>query len=165
MKKQTCRNCGGQYPHEDSPCPAKGKPCHFCKKMNHFASVCRAKSKSTTKTVNQVEEKQSCSEEIYLFGVPTDEQVNFVNQKQPKTTVTINGLTVTILADTGSSINVIDEGTFSKFPDNPQLKKSGTKVKVTKLKGKFDATIEIISKISPATVFVVEGNYGKNYVH
>ena len=97
--------------------------------------------------VNQVEEKQPCSEssdseEGYLFGVHTEEQVNFVNQKQPKTTVTINGLAVEILADTGSSINVIDEGTFSKFPGKPLLKKSGTKVfaygskSQLKLKGK-----------------------------
>ena len=86
-----------------------------------------------TKSVNQIEETQSCSEysdseEEYLFGVKTDEQVNTVHQKQPKTTVTINGLLTEMLVDTGSSINVIDEGTFSKLKDKPQLKKSDTKV-------------------------------------
>lgn len=138
--------------------------------MNHFASVCREKTKSKTKTVNQVEEIQysesSDSEEEYLFGVQTDEHVNLVHRKLPKTTVSINGLSVEILADTGSSINVIDEGTFSKFPNKPQLKKSGTKVFAygsnshLKLKGKFDTTIETGSKITSATVYVVEGNHG-----
>lgn len=171
VKKQTCRNCGGQYPHTDSPCPAKGKLCHACKKLNHFASVCRSKHKSVTKSVNQIDENQSFSEnsdsdEEYLFGVQTNEQVNAVHQKQPKTTVIINGLYTEFLIDTGSSINVIDEGTFSKLKDTPQLKKSDTKVFTygsnsnLDMKGKFEGTIETNSRITTATVYVVKGNYG-----
>ena len=30
---QTCRNCGGTYPHEQQ-CPAQGKTCHKCGKAN-----------------------------------------------------------------------------------------------------------------------------------
>ena len=30
--KQTSRNCRGTYPHNDRPCPAKGKSCNLCKK-------------------------------------------------------------------------------------------------------------------------------------
>ena len=40
-----------------------------------------------------------------------------------------------------------------------QIRLTGLKSHL-KLKGKFDATIERSSKITPATVFVVEGNYG-----
>ena len=37
-----CFNCGGPFPHtKEKPCPAKGKSCNKCSKMNHFASQCR----------------------------------------------------------------------------------------------------------------------------
>ena len=32
-----CKNCGGNH---GSRCPAEGKKCNLCGKMNHFASVC-----------------------------------------------------------------------------------------------------------------------------
>ena len=37
--KKTCKNCGGAYPHSGS-CPARGKTCNYCKKLNHFKRVC-----------------------------------------------------------------------------------------------------------------------------
>ena len=40
-KKTNCRNCGGEFPHA-SKCPAVGKTCNFCRKMNHFEKVCRS---------------------------------------------------------------------------------------------------------------------------
>ena len=35
-----CGDCGYNYPHKGD-CPAKGKICNKCHKLNHFASVCR----------------------------------------------------------------------------------------------------------------------------
>jgi hypothetical protein len=38
-----CRNCGGSFPHQGL-CPAKGKQCRKCGKLNHFQSaVCRSR--------------------------------------------------------------------------------------------------------------------------
>ncbi|CAB4044596.1 Retrovirus-related Pol poly from transposon, partial [Paramuricea clavata] len=37
---QTCRNCGGHFPHKQV-CPAKDKDCRACGKRGHFARVCR----------------------------------------------------------------------------------------------------------------------------
>lgn len=72
-------------PHSESPCPAKGKLCYACEKMKHFASICRSKCKS----VNQVEEKQSCSEnresdEEYLTGIETSTLCIKTNPKLPE---------------------------------------------------------------------------------
>ena len=36
-----CFGCDEPYPHEDSPCPARGKLCSNCGKRNHFAKCCR----------------------------------------------------------------------------------------------------------------------------
>jgi len=32
----TCRNCGLNWLHTTSPCPAKGQQCYNCGKFNHF---------------------------------------------------------------------------------------------------------------------------------
>ncbi len=45
---ETCCNCGGAYPHlKPRICPAKGKTCSFCGKLNHFAEVCRQKAQQS----------------------------------------------------------------------------------------------------------------------
>ena len=41
-KKTNCRTCGGEFPHA-SKCPALGKTCNICRKMNQFANVFRSK--------------------------------------------------------------------------------------------------------------------------
>ena len=51
-----CFNCGNDYPHIDGTCPAKGKTCRLCQKMNHFGRCCRSTHRNTTLTsgVNKV---------------------------------------------------------------------------------------------------------------
>ena len=41
--------CGGSYPHRGM-CPAQGKKCMSCGKLNHFAKVCRSKSINRSKS-------------------------------------------------------------------------------------------------------------------
>ncbi|VDI83276.1 Hypothetical predicted protein [Mytilus galloprovincialis] len=38
-RQTQCRNCGGQFPHKNGPCPANGKTCNACHKQNHFAKT------------------------------------------------------------------------------------------------------------------------------
>ena len=42
--QKTCGLCGYGYPHQGgrSKCPANGKTCKTCNKLNHFAKVCRS---------------------------------------------------------------------------------------------------------------------------
>ena len=44
-----CGLCGGSYPHRGM-CPAQGKKCMSCGKLNHFAKVCRSKSTNRSKS-------------------------------------------------------------------------------------------------------------------
>jgi hypothetical protein len=37
--KRKCYYCGLDYPHKNNSCPAYGKECSFCHKMNNFAKV------------------------------------------------------------------------------------------------------------------------------
>ncbi|CAC5394862.1 unnamed protein product [Mytilus coruscus] len=110
-KKTTCRNCGGDFPHANK-CPAFGKSCNSCKKMNHFAAVCRSKRNGTNtykRKVNKVENYEyddahdSSSDDGYIFGL-RENTVNKVQKGQPKINVKINNSNVDILIDTGSSM-------------------------------------------------------------
>jgi len=42
-----CHKCGFTWPHRDSPCPAKGRTCNKCGKLNHFARMCLTKQASS----------------------------------------------------------------------------------------------------------------------
>lgn len=48
-KNTTCGLCGGQYPHKGI-CPARGKECHKCNKLNHFAKCCRSSNNKQGQT-------------------------------------------------------------------------------------------------------------------
>lgn len=164
-----CYFCGVLYPHRNGRFPARGKTCNSCHKPDHFASVCQSKNKPhvPSKSIKQLDKaaKYSDSEsesEEYVFGLG---QINSVF-KQPQIKVEINGIPVTVLVDTGSSINAIDEKTFEKIRSKVKLRRANNPVFAygsnTKLEmiGKFTATIENEKKIGTAEVFVAKGNYG-----
>ena len=59
-----CNRCGRRNCTRDSKCPAKGGQCSNCKKWNHFAKVCRAKSA----TVGNVPSSGESGDEIESSG-------------------------------------------------------------------------------------------------
>ena len=46
-KVRNCKNCGGDHPAKLKLCPAFGRKCLYCGKLNHFEKVCRSKKAST----------------------------------------------------------------------------------------------------------------------
>ena len=56
-----CYNCGGSYPHLGK-CPADGKKCFSCNKLNHFSRVCR--SNRTQKIIHHIDRDSSSEEEV-----------------------------------------------------------------------------------------------------
>lgn len=124
----TCRNCGGTYPH-DGACPAYGKTCNHCKKLNHFSTVCRSQpaAKSHVHAVNHDEntEQYSSSEDEYAFIL--NHHSNAV-AKQPRVTVAINDNMVSTLIDTGASVNVMSATTFRSLNNKPKLQNVETKI-------------------------------------
>ena len=51
-----CQNCGRNHPPRR--CPAYGKTCNACNKLNHFAKCCRSKP-ATQKKINMVDEAET----------------------------------------------------------------------------------------------------------
>ena len=45
-----CRLCGFSGPHTKGPCPAKGKSCNKCGKLNHVAKMCPRQATSNCST-------------------------------------------------------------------------------------------------------------------
>ena len=157
----TCRNCGGEWPHTNSCCPAKNKACRKCNKLNHFAKVChsgnlsqysakqqhqRRPSRNNIQLVNTpANDNQSSSEssdsEGYCYAVKTNPR------KSPLTKLKINNQKVQFTVDTGSTINLINKDTFKQLGNIPLQK---THIKAypfnstapLKMKGKFQTLVE-----------------------
>ena len=53
---KVCFSCGGTFPHAGGrmKCPARGKKCLTCNKMNHFAKCCRMKGKEDKGVLKQL---------------------------------------------------------------------------------------------------------------
>ena len=177
-----CRNCGGEYPHQNGLCPAHDKNCRFCSIKGHFESCCRKKHQNQKrKTVNHMDnyyqnygtnnnDNDSSEEEAYLFGLEFGENnqasINSVKSKQPRLNVKVDGLNVQMLVDTGSSINILDENTYQRFQVKPKLSKTETKVFTYgsntnfPLLGKFMGTVESKDKITTTNFYATKGSSG-----
>ena len=174
--KSTCRNCGGEWPHDNGNCPAKGKECRNCGKLNHFAKHCRSSKpdkpemKHNYKSCDNIRPVDisdntsdssisSESSSSYCYAVHIKEK------KNPITKIKINKHHVKFTVDTGSTINVIDQTTFNQL-GQINLTKTHikaypfTSAKPVKMKEKFQTTIESRRKITVATIYVTEADGG-----
>ena len=175
-KPSKCYNCGQQFPHKGE-CPAKGKTCNACGKSNHFAIVCRSGKnkqgkqlpklkKGGTKNIHRVENDPASSDtdDDYLYAVRPGKAKTM---ESPKVNLKVCGHLFKATIDTGATINVIDQGTFSKFKD-AELKSTKIKAfsynstKPVEFLGKFDATIETRKRLTLATFYVVKAQNSGN---
>ena len=113
----TCYFCGGNYPHQRS-CPAKGKECMACHKIGHFAKVCKSAERSSK--VNQVYRKESYDTEPpeYTFSMCAAAQGDDYDTRQLSrgmTELDVHGYKMTILIDSGTTVNIMDAPTFQKL--------------------------------------------------
>ncbi len=176
-RTQQCHFCGGSYPREKGPCPAKGKDCRKCGKQNHFAKVCRGKQQQqkqqrrerrpkkrneTPKPVNPLKSKDNDSDtssEDYLYTVK--------NKKTPSVRVKVCKHLFDATINTGATINIIDQTTYSKM-HGVNLKQTNIKAfaytatEPVKFRGKFEAVIETRKRIAVATFYVAQTSNSGN---
>ena len=81
-KPKNYQNCGGPTPHLNT-CPAKGKECHNCGKMNHFTKYCRGKptkgrisEQSHTQTFSRSRQRTQVKQLIHAQSDTDDEYLN-----------------------------------------------------------------------------------------
>ena len=117
--EKKCRNCGKGYPYPagKTSCPAHEKLCRGCGKQSHYETECRSKSPNKRNqpknrkggVQNLVDENSSAEESddiAYTFSVNNSTSKD---QSQPMSQIIVHDIPVTIMADSGASVNVLDE--------------------------------------------------------
>ena len=116
-----CRNCG--ILHGKGLCPAFGQQCHKCKRLNHFARMCRTPG-GNKKQVYTVDDYDSDTESMFIGTVNAGDQdwvetVDFGNVKVFK-------------LDTGPQCNVLPKTMYDKITTMPLLPSSARLESYTK---------------------------------
>ena len=113
-----CGYCGRSHPVRK--CPAYGKSCNKCNRLNHFSSVCRQ-----SKQVNMVKSDQLCDQddvfdenELFL-GALFVNSCQISKDSEFETNMIINGKSVRFKIDTGADGNVLPSDKFHEIcPDS-----------------------------------------------
>ena len=138
-----------------------------CDKKNHFAKQCCSKNNRQQNRQNKGRkpalhplDHDICSqnsEPDYLYGN------HAASTSSPRVNITACGHTFKMLVDTGATINVIDQNTFSQMR-NVKLQNTKTKAFAydsktpVEVAGKFDTMLETKKHITIATIYVVKGS-------
>ncbi|UYV70685.1 K02A2.6-like, partial [Cordylochernes scorpioides] len=98
---ENCRNCGRS--HKINQCPAYQKRCNKCKKLNHFANLCRSKNTNSYKVKQIVGSPEP--EMNQEFVIQSVENTNLTEDWYEE--VKIKGKKVNMKLDTGAQCNVL----------------------------------------------------------
>ena len=166
----TCRNCGGAFPHKNGmeTCPAKNLNCHNCGKRGHLKKFCRSKANvhvvsettppETTHYSHTTYSDESSDDNIFTLKSPF--------KTQPETEIQIGGRKIKILIDSGASVNILNKGIFDKIRSQMKVNLKPTKAKIhaygadkpLQLAGEFKTTITSQQgKTTAGTFYVVNG--------
>ena len=106
--QQACGNCGKKHPQ--SRCPAQGKQCHSCGKMNHLSRYCRSKryrkfgpQRNVHDVELNVDPPTEQMEEFHIESLRSPMNL----QDEIYTTVDVGGSKLTVKLDTGAKCNVL----------------------------------------------------------
>lgn len=94
-----CKYCG--YSHQKGHCPAFGKKCSKCAKLNHFAKVCQGNDKA----VHQLEE-EGAGNGIYIDTIRSTGQYDSIESWHQSIVIGDNEA-VNFKLDTGADVNII----------------------------------------------------------
>ena len=110
---KNCKFCATDHPFRK--CPAYGKKCENCSRMNHSAKACfSSKSK-----VDYIEADESTDDDSAFFvGSIEEGQVDAINWIMP---LKVNGESIEFKIDTGSHVNLMTNKQFNLLPNKPTL--------------------------------------------
>ena len=153
-KQRNCKYCGST--HAQRRCPANGKRCKRCNKMNHLANVCQSKpqdafqqekepnKKRMRKDYRQYKKKQlhlvevtpsqpdtetdsdSCEYEVFTVNMTSPTQ--YIIQPDIKLPSQTHWTSVRMQIDNGSAVNCIRVQDLVTMVKKPKLRKSNVKL-------------------------------------
>ena len=141
-----CNRCGRDS-HQGNECPAKGKTCRNCGKLNHFSVVCRSRPHKT----DTVEEATS-DNTFFLGAVETNVPPWFAK-------LDICDSVCQFKIDTGADISIISRSQYDKLHLAPPLTPTKAVLKspggVLKTVGQFKAQAKLQGRDNPVTLNIV----------
>ena len=69
-----CKFCGRLHPFQKEQCPAFGKKCNLCEKMNHFSKVCQSKSSIGACECLDGDDSDNDAEDVYALNRGVDDE-------------------------------------------------------------------------------------------
>ncbi|KAL4702913.1 hypothetical protein ACJJTC_005141 [Scirpophaga incertulas] len=134
-RKFKCTRCG--FEHGARACPAYLKQCNKCKKLNHFANMCKSRINivqiQNENTVSH-ENSRDSSENLFCYSAFKDYSTDWMEKIKIEDSVHICKL------DTGADISIMPEKVFNKIMIKSNLRMRPTSVKLEAFDG---------SKITP----------------
>ncbi|VDI06080.1 Hypothetical predicted protein [Mytilus galloprovincialis] len=117
QRNSKCGKCGRDH-RRNEQCPAEGKKCNKCLKMNHFAAMCKTKQNKSRdfrnkKNIHTISESDSSSDGEFYVGT-IDAPIHTIDNTWYET-LKINNQPIRFQLDTGAKCNVISTKTFSKL--------------------------------------------------
>ena len=167
-KKKPCFNCGEPWPHpKGKECPAKGKVCRNCMKLNHLEKVCFNKKvrhildESSSESGDDTEDTSDYDVKAIKASVQSVDGGN-INRVNTLTKIKLNGTKIVVQIDSGSDVNIITEADFNRLEDRPELLPTKMKLypfatnRPLPILGKFSSIIEMADKIVPVIFYVIK---------
>ena len=171
---QNCYRCGGK--HRSSSCWHLETKCHACGKKGHIAKVCLSKKKGS-----QQKQKSRSESNTNTVSEGPDEEVYTMfplrSQKYAPICVTlkVNQVPLKMEIDTGATLSVISETTYSQVwgKQPPPLKKGRVKLRTytgqeIPVRGEIDVDVEHGRQHKKLVLMVTEGDgpslLGRNWL-
>ena len=155
LQSQTCYRCGSKT-HLANKCEVtKGKSCNACGKPGHFSNVC--KSRPLSRSTIQYLVAESSSDDEFVFAISSHNQMKHSNMFP----ITINGQSIHVLIDSGSTVNVISESLLKSMSPRPSIKPYHKKVygfntdQPLDIIGSFYAEVKVDSMTTTAEFLVL----------
>lgn len=154
--KPPCGRCG-YLRHFNGRCPAWGKRCTKCNRMNHFAVVCRSNRNNRVHEVTTQEDDPT----EYLFVDSIQNKVETQNDWLLDLKLGVRGVKKSFKIDTGSDVNIIPQSVLSSLKEKCEIKPTHARLegyfgKVAKPLGKVTLQVEFKSKYYPIEFMVVD---------
>ncbi|XP_028417983.1 uncharacterized protein K02A2.6-like [Dendronephthya gigantea] len=154
-----CRYCGRKHERDKQKCPALGKRCLKCNKLNHFAAQCLT-TKHRQSRVNQVQsDSKSEFDELATVDYVRISQVHAVSQecfsKKVFATLNIGNRPVKFQLDSGATCNVMPVKVLQKSVGSCKLQETD---KILSMYNK-----SMVKPIGQCQLSVMNPKTGKSY--
>ncbi|XP_042071854.1 uncharacterized protein K02A2.6-like [Haplochromis burtoni] len=157
-RDKKCGKCGKTQHARDERCPAAKSVCHGCRKIGHWARVCR-----NTRSVNEVTETEKSEQASYFLGSVCNAKGN---SEAWTVQLLLDSAPIEFKIDTGADVTIINEDTFHTLahkrtlePSNLPLDSPGGELLCL---GYLKATISYKGKDYLSKVYVVRGHRVSN---